>query len=340
MRPDEAEDARALLAYGQKTAGGLMITEYLAYNAKLTIDDVLHDLRSNAERYSDYAVQYVYVISETGVLEGVVRLRDLVLSPGHTPLSAIAIGNPFQVRDTDTLSDLAQFFSRHIFFGVPVVDNFKRLVGVVQRADVQKASGEAAMNTFQRFAGIIGGDELRSMPVRIRSSRRLAFLSVNILLNLISASVIAVYEETLQAVIALAVFLPILSDMSGCSGNQSVAVSIRELSLGLVQPRDFLRVWWKEAQVGIINGFALGFMLSAVAFIWKGSIVLALVVGMALAVNTLLSVCLGGLIPLTIRRIGIDPALAASPILTTFTDMLGFFLALSFAAICLSYGWL
>ncbi|HRI88699.1 MAG TPA: CBS domain-containing protein, partial [Candidatus Hydrogenedentes bacterium] len=151
MNPEEAEDARALLGYEKTTAGGLMITEYLAYRENLTIDDVLSDLRANAEKYSDYAVQYVYVISETGVLDGVVRLRDLVLSPGYTPLSAIAILNPFKVKDTDSLHSLAQFFSRNVFFGVPVVDSDGKLVGVVQRADVQKASSEAAMNTFQRF---------------------------------------------------------------------------------------------------------------------------------------------------------------------------------------------
>ena len=340
MDPSEAQDARALLAYGKDTAGGLMITEYLAYQARMTIDGVLTDLRENAEKYSDYAVQYVYVISETGVLEGCVRLRDLVLSPGETPLSEIAIKDPFHVKATDSLEDLERFFNRYVFFGVPVVDNFGHLVGVVQRADVQKAHGDANLKAFQRFAGIIGGDELRSMPLKVRSSRRLAFLSINIFLNIISASVVALYEGTLQQVIALAVFLPILSDMSGCSGNQAVAVTIRELSLGLVQPRDFLRVWWKEAQVGIFNGIMLGILLSIVAIVWKGSFALALVVGLALGANTLLSVCLGGLIPLAIRRIGIDPALAASPILTTFTDMLGFFLALSFTALAIQAGYL
>lgn len=340
MSPEEARDALALLAYGKNTAGGLMITEYLAYRATMTIEDVMTDLRENADKYSDYAVQYVYVISEVGVLEGVVRLRDLVLCPGDTPLSEIEIKNPFHVRVTDTLEDLERFFNRYVFFGVPVVDNFGHLVGVVQRADVEKAHGEAAAKTFQRFAGIVGGDELRSMPLKLRSSRRLAFLTVNIFLNMISASVVSLYESTLQQVISLAVFLPILSDMSGCSGNQSVAVSIRELSLGIVQPRDFLRVWWKEAQVGVLNGITLGILLGIVAFVWKDNSVLAAVVGIALAVNTLLSVCLGGLIPLAIRRIGIDPALAASPILTTFTDMLGFFLSLSLAAIGLKTGYL
>lgn len=230
MSPEAARDALALLAYGKETAGGLMVTEYLAYRAQMTIDDVLNDLRRNAEKYSDYAVQYVYVISETGVLEGCVRLRDLVLSAAETPLEEISIKNPFHVKVTDSLEELERFFNRYVFFGVPVVDNFGHLVGVVQRADVQKAHGDASLKAFQRFAGIIGGDELRSMPFKLRSGRRLAFLTVNIFLNLIAASVIALYEETLSQVIALAVFMPILSDMSGCSGSQAVAVSIRELS--------------------------------------------------------------------------------------------------------------
>lgn len=340
MSPDEARDALALLAYGKETAGGLMITEYLAYRARMTIDDVLNDLRQNAEKYSDYAVQYVYVISETGVLEGCVRLRDLVLSPGDTPLEDISIKNPFNVKVTDSLEELERFFNRYVFFGVPVVDNFGHLVGVVQRADVQKAHGDATLKAFQRFAGIIGGDELRSMPFKLRSGRRLAFLVINIFLNLIAASVIAIYEKTLSQVIALAVFMPILSDMSGCSGSQAVAVSIRELSLGLVQPRDYLRVWWKEAQVGLFNGLVLGFILAVLAFVWKGSFPLAVVVGLALGINTFTGVCAGGLLPLLIRRLGIDPALAAAPILTTITDMFGFFLALSLTAFALSTGYL
>lgn len=338
MTPEEALDARALMVYPPDTAGGLMITEYLAYNEKLRIQDVLTDLRENAETYSDYAVQYVYVISDKGALVGVIRLRDLVLSPGSTPLSKIEIPNPISVCVDATLHELGQVFDRHMFFGVPVVDNFGKLVGVVERADVEEAHGEVAEKAFLRFGGIVGGDELRSMSLGSRTLRRLAFLSPNIFLNIISSSVIAFYEGTLAKVIALAVFLPIISDMSGCSGNQAVAVSIRELSLGLIKPRDFIRVWWKEAQVGVFNGVALGVMLCAVAYVWKGSPYLAFVVGGALGVNTLVAVSLGGVIPLLLRGLKLDPALAAAPILTTITDMCGFFLSLSLAAFALSSG--
>ncbi|MCC6490156.1 MAG: magnesium transporter [Candidatus Hydrogenedentes bacterium] len=338
MTPEEAKDARALLVYPPDTAGGLMITEYLAYSDKLRIHDVLNDLRENAETYSDYGVQYVYVVSDKGMLVGVVRLRDLVLSPGSTPLSKIEIPNPISVSVDATLPELEQVFDRHAFFGVPVVDNFGKLVGVVERADVEEAHGEVAEKTFLRFGGIVGGDELRNMPLRSRTIRRLAFLTPNIFLNMIAASVISIYEGTLTRVIALAVFLPIISDMSGCTGSQAVAVSIRELSLGLIKPRDLVRVWWKEVQVGVVNGITLGIMVGIVAYLWKGELYLALVVSGALSINTLIAASMGGIIPLVLKALKLDPALAAAPILTTITDMCGFFLSLSLAAIALEAG--
>ena len=175
------------------------------------------------------------------------------------------------------------------------------------------------------------------MPLRLRSFRRLSWLSINIVLNVIAASVIALYQDTLASVIALAVFLPIISDMSGCSGNQAVAVSMRELALDLIRPWEFFRVLYKEALVGLINGVILGMLLGTIALLWKGNPVLGLVVGMALALNTIVAVCLGGTIPLLLRGIGQDPALASGPILTTITDMFGFFLVLSFASAVLPY---
>jgi magnesium transporter len=175
------------------------------------------------------------------------------------------------------------------------------------------------------------------MPLLLRARRRLTWLSVNILLNIIAASVIAWYQDTLASVIALAVFLPIISDMSGCSGNQAVAVSIRELSLGLVHPREWLRVWGKEMAVGSINGLVLGILIALVAWLWQGNPFLGIVVGTAMTLNTLVSVSIGGAVPLLLRRFDLDPALASGPILTTITDMCGFLFVLSFATALLKY---
>lgn len=182
------------------------------------------------------------------------------------------------------------------------------------------------------MSGIIGGEEFRTMPLLSRSGRRLSWLSLNIILNIIAASVIALYRDTLAAAITLAVFLPMVSDMSGCSGNQAVAVSMRELSLGLVRPKELFWVLVKEVKIGIINGLVLGLMLGGVAYLWKGNPWLGLVVGGALAANTLISVSLGGMLPLGLKRLKLDPALVSGPLLTTVTDMCGFFLVLSFAS--------
>jgi magnesium transporter len=218
-----------------------------------------------------------------------------------------------------------------------VVDDDHVLAGVVRRFHVEEALANRTASDFRQTLGIVGGEEVRTMPVLRRSGRRLSWLSVNIVLNVIAASVIVLYEDTLARVIALAVFLPIISDMSGCSGNQAVAVSLREMSLGLVRATEVARVWLKEVSVGALNGVVLGLLLGAVAWLWKGNPFLGLVVGTAMAVNTVVAVSIGGTIPLVLRRLGRDPALASGPILTTVTDMCGFFLALGLATIMLSH---
>ena len=244
------------------------------------------------------------------------------------------IRNPLTVSVEAALDDLEDFFDRHQFLGVPVTDQKGRLVGVVHRAAVEEALGARSDRDFRRTQGIVS-EELRIMPLFLRSRRRMAWLSINIVLNVIAASVIAFYEETLAAVIALAVFLPIISDMSGCSGNQAAAVSMRELSLGLVKPNDAWRVWVQEIRVGIINGVGLGLLIAAAAWAWKGNPYLGLVAGSALALNTMIAVSLGGVLPLLLKGLKVDPALASGPILTTVTDMCGFFLILSLASLML-----
>lgn len=332
MDREDAEEARMLLEYPTDCAGGLMISEFLAYQSDSTIKDVLDDLQANSEEYLDYHVQYFYVIDHNKKLVGVLRIHDLLFPARDTLLTEVMITSPLSVSDRASIKELQQFFEEHHLFGAPVVDGMGRLVGIVLPTGVEEAANKQKTTTFLRLSGIIGGEEFRTMPLLSRSGRRLSWLSMNIVLNIIAASVIAMYQETLAAAITLAVFLPMVSDMSGCSGNQAVAVSMRELSLGLVRPRELLWVLAKEAKVGIINGLVLGLLLGGVAFLWKGNPWLGLVVGGALAANTLVSVSLGGMLPLLLKRLKLDPALVSGPLLTTVTDMCGFFFVLSFAS--------
>ncbi len=335
MDPEEAEEARQFLEYPADTAGGLMVSEYLDYLVDQKIHDVHADLQANRQEYVDYHVQYLYVTDQAGCLCGVLRMHDLLFLNHASSLQQVMISTPLKVTVDATLEDLRNFFEEHDLFGVPVVDAENRLVGVVLPEAVEEARRKRSVHQFLRFSGIIGGEEFRSMPLLQRSGRRLSWLSLNIVLNIIAASVIAFYQDTLAAVIALAVFLPMVSDMSGCSGNQAVAVSMRELSLGLVRPNELARVLAKEAGIGLLNGLVLGLMLGAAAWFWKGNPFLGLVVGGALALNTFVAVSFGGLIPLALKRMKLDPALVSSPLLTTVTDMCGFFFVLSFASLML-----
>lgn len=327
-----ADEARVLLEYGPDTAGGLMHTEFLAVHSGQSVASAIEEIRRSADQFARYAVQYLYTVDGRGCLDGVVPVRSLLFVEPSVELTQVIIREPTALHVEDSLDDLCDVFEDAGFLGAPVVDEAGVLLGVVERAAVNDATIEVAEADHMKSLGIASGEELRSMPSLTRSRRRLSWLSINIVLNLIAASVIAAYEETLQAAIALAVFLPIISDMSGCSGNQAVAVSLRELSLGVVRPAELLYVLGKEALVGVLNGLALGSLLAGVAVFWKGDMMLGLVVGAALALNTLLAVSIGGVVPLVIKRFGWDPALASGPILTTLTDVCGFFLTLSFAA--------
>ncbi len=337
MDPRSAADLRTLAAYEPDTAGGIMVTEFLRYRENMTADEVVRDMRDHADQYGDYDVQYAYVCDQEDRLRGVLRLRDLLLSPRNRSLEELMIADPISVPAALPLAEVAEVFHGRHLLGVPVVDAQQRLIGVVRQTEVSEAEGERDRSDFLKTQGIVSGEEIRTLPLFLRSRRRLAWLSANIVLNVIAASVIALFENTLSAVIALAVFLPIISDMSGCSGNQAVAVSLRELALGLVRVGDVWRVWFQEVSVGLLNGLVLGALIGCVAWLWKGSVYLGIVVGMALFANTVIAVSIGGVVPLTIKRLGWDPAIASGPILTTVTDMCGFFLVLGTATLLLEH---
>jgi len=331
MDVEDAADVRRLVVYADETAGGLMQAEAFTFRGADTVQDVLARVVAGEDEFERHRGQHPYILDEAGRPVGVVSLRGLLTARRSSALRDIMVA-PLTVSVHTPLSELEDLFEMHPFLGLPVVEADGRLVGVVSRTAVADAAREHLESDVLKLQGVVG-DELRSMPLLLRSRRRLAWLSTNIFLNVIAATVIASYEETLAAVIAIAFFLPMVSDMSGCSGNQAVAVTMRELSLGLVRPIDVFRVWAKEATVGVINGIVLGILIGLVAWWWMDNVVLGLVIGTALAINTVIAVSIGGVVPLVVKRLGQDPAAASGPLLTTITDIAGFFLVLSIATV-------
>lgn len=336
MDADEAAEARQLIGFDPETAGGLMMKEFLSYPGATTVADAVADIAVEGVDYPIYYLQHVFVVGPTGRLLGVAGLTDIAGAKPDSLLEQLA--TPVDaVNPKAGLDQLEDFFESRDTPLAPVTDDAGRLIGAIRRRAVFDAIAERADESYLKSQGIVGGDEFRSMPLHIRSGRRLSWLIVKIFLNLAAVSVIALYEDTIAAAFTLAVFLPIVSDMSGCSGYQAVAVSMRELALDIIQPSDVFRVCAKEVALGLVTGTILGLLLAGVAWLWKGNPWLGLVVGGALAVNTVIAVIIGGALPLLLKGMRIDPALAAGPVLTTITDTGGFFLVLSLATLVLPY---
>ncbi|MHC4444522.1 MAG: magnesium transporter [Planctomycetota bacterium] len=338
MTQEEASEARQLMSYPGDTAGGVMVKEYVAYPLKTTVEEVLEDLKSNREEYSYYNIQYFYVIDQTGVLKGVLRLRDIVLSPPQRPIDEIMVTDPDVVHVDLDLSSLQRMLEIHSYSTLPVTDSAGRMLGVAIEKDVAEAGRKSANKTMLKLVGIFGGEELRTMPTIHRIGRRLPWLCIILLITLAAASVIHFFEDTLSKMMMLAMFLPVVAGMSGCSGNQALGLSLRELTLGVVKPWDLAYVLVKEVKVALVNGLVLGLLLSIIGYLWQDNYQLGIIVGLALMINTVISVCLGGIIPLIVKRLRLDPATISSPILTMIADTGGFFMVLSLAYIIMRMG--
>jgi magnesium transporter len=336
MDPAEAADARERLQYEEDTAGGLMITEYLAYREDQDVDAVIADLRANADEYDEYEVRFAYLIDAAKKFVGVVTMRSLVMAPAGRKLIDLKIKKPKRVAVDAALEDLEGLFDRVDFSAVPVVDAEGRLVGVVQRAAVQEALSDSANEDLLMVAGIVAGEEFRSMPMVSRLLRRLVFLLPIMVLLLVSASVIHIFIDTVAKLPVLAMFLPVVAGLCGSGGNQAVGVSLREVSLGLIMPGDFMRVFIKEAVLSLVAGAVLGVLLLVIIWVWQQDFYLGLVVGGAVPIVIFIAKTVGGTVPLVLRSIGLDPAMASGPVVTTVVDLFSFFIVLLFATLLLS----
>jgi magnesium transporter len=328
--PRQAAKARRLIAFAENSAGGLMATEFVALRENLTVRQALRSLRAQLRRLKEGSATYVYTVDRNGALTGVLQLRDLVTRRPDQVLADLKLSQVQFVHHSARKDEVAHQFHRHRYLALPVVDDEQRLLGVITADSLVDLTREIATDEIMKMQGL-GTDETRALPVFRIVRRRITWLSLNILLNLIAASVIALYTDTLRAVIALAVFLPIISDMSGVSGMQAVAVSIRDLALNRTSPREFWQVISKEARIGFINGLILGAEIGLVSYLWKGLPWLGGVVALSLWLNTIIAVCIGSGLPLLIKKFNWDPAIASGPILTTVTDLMGFLIVLSLA---------
>lgn len=311
-----------------------MGSEFIAIPETLNVGQATEKIRSAPVSGKP---SYVYVVDGAGRLTGVLFLRDLIFNPPGKILSELIRQDLITVPVDMDQEEVARLFQKRRLMALPVVDAGRRLVGTILANDISKVIQEEATEDILKVAGIGGGEESFKAPFTGSIRRRLPWLVLNIFLDCVAVSVIAYFEKTIQEVIALAVILPIISDMGGNVGIQTVSLAVRELATGAISFQDFWKIVRRELSVGFLNGLVLGMVLCGLGWVWKRNIFLGIVAGLALWINTVVAGVVGAALPLIIRKKGLDPATASGALLTTITDLTGFFLALSLATYFLQH---
>jgi magnesium transporter len=333
MRPKESGQVESLLEYGEQTAGRIMNPSVFALNEDLTVGESITALQSARDVEM---VFYLYVIDARKHLVGVTSLRRLLLVSPETPLKRIMTPELISVRvDTDQ-EEVARLVASYNLLAVPVVDEANKLVGVITVDDVIDVIKDEATEDLYRLAGV-SGDERVATPPFEALRKRLPWLIVNLITAFIAVSVVAMFEGTIERVTALAVFMPVVAGMGGNAGMQTLTVIVRGLALGELSWGNARKALFKEAAIGLGNGLVLGLGAAGVAWATRFDPMLGLLLGMAMVCNMFVAAVAGTLVPLGLKALRVDPALASSVFITTFTDIVGFASFLGFATIFLRY---
>ena len=327
MPAEDAGELRDLLEYGEETAGGLMTTEFVSVPGSLTASEALVEVRIQGREVEDFYT--VFVVDTDRRLLGTVRLDHLVTADTDEPVANLAEPVPASVSADLDQEEVGRLIARYNLASVPVVDGAGVLLGRITFDDVIDVIEAEQTEDILRLAGVHDEEELRqTWTESIRT--RLPWLALNLITAALAASVILLFEDTIAQITVLAFIAPIIAALGGSSGTQSLAITIRRLTLeGPKATRGFVA---KEILVGLVNGAVLGLGLAVIAqFIPGGTPILGVVVALAMWVNQIVAGFAGAFIPTTLERIGVDPSVASSVFVHTLTDLCGFFLLLGMA---------
>ncbi len=333
MRPRESGEVENLLEYAEQTAGRIMNPTVFALPEELTAGEAIQALQGSREVEM---VFYLYVVDERRHLVGVVSLRRLLLVVPETPLGRIMTTDLISARvDTDQ-EEVAQSVANYNLLAVPVVDEENKLAGIITVDDVIDIIKDEATEDIYRLAGV-SGDEHVFSPARESVRKRLPWLAVNLVTATMAAFVVRAFQSTIDQVVMLAVLMTMVASMGGNAATQTLTIIVRGIALGELTWGNSRRALFKEALVGFGHGLALGTVGAGVAWLMSGNLFLGLILALAMVINLLVAAIAATLIPIALRALKIDPALASAVFITTLTDVFGFFAFLGLATIFLPY---
>ncbi|MFZ7095709.1 magnesium transporter [Luteimonas dalianensis] len=332
MDRENRERLEQALSYDEDTAGRLMNPEVVTVRADTTVDVVLRFLRLRGElpEHTDH----LYVVNRRHQLMGWVALQDLVTRDPSTPINELIDDELEALHVDESAEEVARQFSDHDWVSAPVVDDGNILRGRITIDDVVDIIREQAEHQALGAAGLDEEEDLFS-PVRRAVRGRALWLGINLMTAFLAAMVIGRFEGTIQEIVALAVLMPIVAGIGGNAAVQVLTLMVRGLALGQVAASNARILLWKEIRVALINGLMIGGLVGLVALVWFGDWVLSLVIALALVVTLLTSALAGVAVPLLLRRMRVDPAVAGTVVVTAVTDVMGFLSFLGLATLIL-----
>ncbi len=319
MKKEGSEEIEGLLRYDDDTAGGIMVTDFIALPQELTAGKAIEKIQTE---YHDVEMPfYLYVVDEYGKLVGVISLRQLVVVAPETPLKQFMTKDVFAVGTDVDQEEVANLVERYDILAVPVVDENHRLVGIVTVDDVIDIFRDEATEDILKMAGV--GEEFVETQTVFRSTKtRLPWLLASCLGGVVALFVIGHFEGTLNRFAYLAAFIPVIMGMGGNIGTQSSTIVVRGLATGRINVRDFWRVVSKEFLIGLILGVFYAVLIASVAQFHYTVLMLALTVGAAVVISMTVAALVGSGVPLLLARLNIDPAVATGPFVTTSIDII------------------
>ncbi|MGH7266542.1 MAG: magnesium transporter [Candidatus Rokuibacteriota bacterium] len=329
MKEAESEEVQGLLRYGESTAGGIMTPEFVAVHEDMTVAEALDHVRKAATADTTF---HVYVVDDHEHLVGEVPLRRLITADPSTAVRAIVRTDVIGVPAGMDQEEVARLFTKHGLLAVPVVTRDNRLIGTITVDDVIDVIHEEATEDIHRLAGVAGDETIFDPPAKV-IRRRLFWLLVNLPTALLAATVVSIFEPSIQAMAVLAVFMPIVAGMGGNAGIQTFTVIVRAIALGDLTLTNTRKILAREALIGVANGVGTGVVAGLIAYAWKGTPLLGVILGLAMVTNMLVAALAGTVIPIGLKLIGVDPAVASGVIVTTFTDCAGFLSFLGLATL-------
>lgn len=334
LEPSERREIEQLLIHDEESAGGLMQAELFKVRDNWTVEKVLQVLRRFGREIEN--LNNVYVVDSNDILTGVMSLHELLFAEPDVIVSEIAKSDFPHALAGEDQEKVAHIFERYDVLVLPVVDEKGVLVGRITADDVIDVIQEEATEDMFRLAALSDDDDL-SEPVSTTARRRGVWLALNLLTAIVASVVIAQFEATIAKVVALAVLMPIVASMGGIAGTQTLTVIVRGIALGRVTFENARRTLIKEVSVGLVSGTAFAIVVGVIASFWfpDFGVRLGWIIAAAMLINLFAAGFAGAVIPLTLQRLSIDPALASGTILTTVTDVVGFFSFLGLATLFL-----